>query len=84
MQQHCATQVAWKAGEQAAENREQLTSEVTVGRNLGDVPLPKVLFSPSKLSKLAAEIERGDLIKNRFDFYRTQVRSLPCLVTCSQ
>ena len=77
---HCATQVAWKAGEQAAENREQLTSEVTVGRNLGDVPLPKVLFSPSKLSKLAAEIERGDLIKNRFDFYRTQVRSLPCLV----
>ena len=46
MQQHCATQVAWKAGEQAAENREQLTSEVTVGRNLGDVPLPKVLFYP--------------------------------------
>ena len=42
---HCATQVAWKAGEQAAENREQLTSEVTVGRNLGDVPLSKVLFS---------------------------------------
>ena len=58
---HCATQVAWKAGEQAAEKREQLTSEVTVGRNLGDVPLSKVLFSPSKLSKLATEIEMGRL-----------------------
>ena len=79
MQQHCATQVAWKAGEQAAENREQLTSEVTVGRNLGDVPLSKVLFSPSKLSKLPTEIERGDLIKNKFDFYHTDpIIALPC------